>query len=63
MGARQKLNAVYIYADLIVAAILGLAMQSWLMFLGSAVVMVAASVHTGGIRDQPTSRHPKRGRG
>ena len=68
MGARHKLNAVYLYGCLAVAAIVGAVAQSWPLFLLPLVVAVATSVHSGGIRDRPADGHrpqvrrPRRGR-
>ena len=66
MGARTKLNAANFNGCLLVSAVVGLAAQSWLVFLLTLAVSVAAAVHSGGIRGQPAaSRRPaaRRNRG
>ncbi len=55
MGARQRLNSLYLLAILIVAAIIGGSAQSWLLFLISAAVMTVLMIHGGDIRPTPQS--------
>ena len=50
MGARQKLNNVYLTGALLVAGIAGLLTKSWMIFLIVAAVLIACSIHDGGIR-------------
>jgi 1,4-dihydroxy-2-naphthoate octaprenyltransferase len=50
MGARQKLNAVYLNGSIALAAFLGLATQSWWIFIASLVVILASFTYTGNIR-------------
>lgn len=56
MGARQRLNSVYFSGILMVAAVCGMAMNSWATFLGVTVMLAAISVHGGSIRPSPTRR-------
>jgi hypothetical protein len=74
MGARDKLNGVVVVACLIVAALLGAAMESWLAFWAVLILSVAGCSDAGGIRTRPGAgpsgarrgggggRHPTRGR-
>ena len=57
MGARTKLNSVYLYGCLAASAVVGLVAQSWLVFVFTLAASVAASVHSGGIRDRPAAGH------
>ncbi len=50
MGARQKLNGVHVTGCLVIAGIVGALAESWMVFLIVAVVLLACSVHDGGIR-------------
>ena len=50
MGARQKLNAIYITVCSAVAAALGLAFQSWAAFGLALAAVLALKAHDGGIR-------------
>ena len=68
MGARQKLNAIAIQGCLILSGIIGLACQSWLIFLITSLVLVCCSVVGGDIRPdrsdpaqpRPTGPRPRR---
>jgi hypothetical protein len=60
MGARLKLNQVYFGGTLVVAAILGLASGSWVMFGVSLALILVANLQTGRIRPAPTGRHSHR---
>ena len=62
MGARQRLNSVYMIGVLMVAAVIGGIAQSWIVFLVVAGVLTALMVHGGDIRSSPTTRHPKKRR-
>lgn len=53
MSARQKLNSAHINGSLIVAGVIGLGAQSWLVFLLALGVLVALATSTGGIRLAP----------
>ena len=53
MGARTKLNAVCLGGCLAAAAAIGLAAQSWLLFMLTLAASVASSLHSGGIRNRP----------
>lgn len=66
MGARHKLNSLYVYGCLAAAAAVGLVGQSWPLFLIALAVMVAMSIHSGGIRKRAVVAHrpplPRRGK-
>ena len=62
MGARQKLNAAYVYGCLIISGFVGLITQSWALFWVALVVTVAICSHSGGIRHRTHARHMRRGR-
>jgi 1,4-dihydroxy-2-naphthoate octaprenyltransferase len=50
MGARQKLNSAYFIGAFALAVLVGLATQSWVVFLVTLAVLVASQVYTGQIR-------------
>jgi hypothetical protein len=50
LSARTKLNASAIQTAIAVAAIIGWACESWLVFLIAAVVLLAVALHAGDIR-------------
>ena len=50
MSARQKLNRAFLNGILLLAAILGAAAQSWLVFTIALALLLIASVITGEIR-------------
>lgn len=50
MGARQKLNQAYLNGALIIAAVLGVATQSWTVFWIVTLIAVGSSMHSGEIR-------------
>jgi hypothetical protein len=50
LGARSKLNVATVYGCLLVAAIAGVAMESWLVFWLVAIVLIAGEWYTGAIR-------------
>lgn len=56
MGARQRLNSLYFTAILIVAAVCGVAADSWGMFAGVTIVLAAILIHGGSIRPNPTRK-------
>ena len=60
MGARQKLNQTYINRSLFLAATLGIAARSFLVFLVVLITMLASGVHAGDVRMQ--SRRNRSGR-
>ena len=62
MGARQRLNSLFFCGALIVAAVIGVAAESWAVFVVAAVVLIAVFVYGGDIRLHRTQRHPRRGR-
>ena len=56
MGARQKLNAAYVQGGLIVAAIVGIMGQSWIVFAAAAVILIGLGLHGGEIRPRSRGR-------
>jgi len=50
MGARTTLNGIYLTGALVVAAILGGATGSWVVFAISLTVLFGVSLHAGRIR-------------
>jgi hypothetical protein len=50
MGARKKLNEIHAVIAVVIAAILGLATSSWVVFAGAFAVLVGAKVYSGAIR-------------
>jgi hypothetical protein len=60
MGARQKLNSFYIGGCTAVAAVAGLAAQSWIIFAIALVAGVALKLHDGGLR-MPVGGRRRRG--
>ena len=50
MGARQKLNQAHLNGALVVAAVVGIATQSWTVFWIAALIAAGSSLHAGGIR-------------
>ena len=56
MGARHKLNELYAIGSALVAAFFGLAAESWQVFLGVLVALLALMVHGGDIRLQQLSQ-------
>lgn len=60
MGARNKLNGVYVIGCFIIAGILGLLTGSGGIFVLSAVVLVVCSVVSGDIRFETNSRHSRK---
>jgi hypothetical protein len=56
MGARQKLNFAYFNGALLIAAIAGLALNSWPLFILSLAVGVLGGFHRGEIRATPRKR-------
>jgi len=56
MGARQRLNSLYFTGILIIAAVCGVAADSWGMFAGVTIVLAAILIHGGNIRPNPTRK-------
>lgn len=56
MGARQKLNQAYINGAVVLAAVAGIACQSWLVFLGAMIFAIVMNVYGGGIRTARRNR-------
>lgn len=50
MGARSKLNAAYVNGAIIIASVLGFALQSWAIFFLVLIVGLAGSLGSGNIR-------------
>lgn len=50
MGARQKLNQAHLNGALVIAAVVGIATQSWTVFWIAALIAAGSSLHSGGIR-------------
>jgi hypothetical protein len=55
-SARQKLNGAFFTGSVLLAALLGAATQSWLMFISTLAVFVGLNLCLGEIR----LRKPKR---
>jgi hypothetical protein len=53
MGARQKLNAAYLNGGLLIAALVGIATESWSLFLLVLIISVVSSCYSGDIRPGP----------
>lgn len=61
MGARQRLNSLYLLNILIVSALIGITLQSWGIFIGVALILIVILVHGGDIRPQRRgARRPRR---
>jgi hypothetical protein len=58
LSARHKLNVANVNGALIIAAFAGLVLESWLVFVVVAVVLIACAMHNGDIRRRP---RPRRG--
>ena len=58
MGARQKLNTAYFNGALLLSAFVGLATESFALFLIALAVSLAGACHSGDIR--PNGRGPSR---
>jgi hypothetical protein len=50
MGAKQKLNAAHLYGALVIAGLIGLATQSWNVFLVALTGAVIADLAGGNLR-------------
>jgi hypothetical protein len=48
--ARHKLNSSYLHGVLLIAGVIGAASGSWTVFLVATGILIATSVHDGGIR-------------
>lgn len=61
MGARHKLNQLYFFGSALFAGLFGLLAESWLVFLGVLMALLALMVHGGDIRLHRLSHpHPVR---
>jgi len=60
MGARQRLNSLYLIVTLIVAALSGGALQSWSVFWLVLGALVVIFVHGGDIRPNARRTHRHR---
>jgi hypothetical protein len=56
LSVRTRFNAVAFQCATLVAALIGLIFQSWLVFLVIGVVMIAMALHSGAIRPRPRRR-------
>ena len=56
MGARQKLNSIYIGGAAIVAGFVGLAFKSITIFIICFGGLIATMFHDGSFRPKPTRR-------
>jgi len=62
MGARQRLNSIYLTGMLTLAALVGMLTESWGLFLLVGLALIALQTHSGNIRPGPTSRPRRRSR-
>src|SRR5690606_139782 len=53
MGARQRLNSLHLNTALVVAAVTGLLLESWFVFLLVAVLLIGGMLAGGDIRLEP----------
>lgn len=60
MGARTRLNSVFIAVAFIMAAMCGAASQSWGVFILVLAVVLGLFLHDGVIRPSPKGRHRRR---
>jgi len=56
LGARQKLNTVAAGSILVIAGVVGLVFQSWLVFFVVGGLLTLAAVGNGDIRPGPRGR-------
>jgi hypothetical protein len=56
MGARQKLNALYVQGGLILAAIVGVLAGSWVVFALTSAVLIGLGLHGGELRPRRRRR-------
>jgi hypothetical protein len=61
MGARKKLNAVFLQGSLVVAALAGLIAQSGAVFILALAVLLGAGLYAGDIRPTRHDRSLSRG--
>lgn len=57
MGARQKLNNIYVTIALIVAALAGLLTQSTFVFCIALALLIITNIDSGAIRPDKRRRH------
>ena len=50
MSAKHKLNAAYLNGALLIAAVSGIAAESFIVFLLVAALLIVGSLHDGSIR-------------
>jgi hypothetical protein len=50
MSAKHKLNAACILGSVIIAGVLGVLSQSFLVFIVAASIIIAVEIHSGSIR-------------
>ena len=56
MNARNKLNVAFVNGSLLLAAALGLVVQSWWLFIIALIALLAMNLSTGEIRTTPRHR-------
>jgi hypothetical protein len=56
MGARHKLNQIYILIAMATSATIGLMFESWLAFFGTLAAMISLNLHSGDIRPNSGGR-------
>lgn len=62
MNARKKLNTAHLHGSLMVGALLGWLMQSWILFFAVATVFVVTASYSGDIRPKSPRIRKMRGR-
>ena len=62
MGARQRLNGVYLIGAFFIAAMMGGVTESWAMFFIVSCAVIGAMLVGGDIRPTPTTRKRHRPR-
>ena len=58
LSTRNKLNVAAIHGSLVVAALVGWAFHSWIVFLLAVIVLIATAIHRGDIRFDRRGRSP-----
>ena len=59
MGARVKLNKGYAEGSCIIAAIVGLLVQSWAVFVIALIILLVLNVSAGEIRFKNRGHRPR----
>ena len=60
MGARQKLNSIYLCSSVIIAGVIGAMFDSWTVFLIAVAVLLGTAFLDGTIRPTRRPRRPRR---